>query len=461
MDKFIVNHEIDGINSVDISDESIKNSEVIIVLDESTNNELSIYYKAILNMMDNNNRVYIIAVGNESNIRKPISLMVANHRNYNIYRVDSKETIDKEYIETILEREPTIDEVQEFVGGDISAYADLNLILLGIEDLVVGGDIEGLKSFIEGHLGSIENLTFVVEYMKKVVDSSNSKELINRIDELKSKLKGISNEIEGLEEEKREIEEKNRKLSESIEMNKRELSRVMTKNAELEQINKDGGMVIQNYSEVRTQLLARSPQHIMYFKEISYVQYTNTLINVIMECLRVSGKRVKLIIYDNRVGIASLYKPLKIVNGAEFAKQKSSILSLGDAFVAIEPNPMILTSVLESSDPTFDIVIVYDRLRQTKDMVTGNNVTRFFVINSSTGFNEIRSNLKITDLSCVITRPDSSIGEETINIPSIQQPLGKLTSSGKIAQYQRLITTGSKKKLIHHILEKARIATEW
>ena len=461
MSKYLVNHSINGYETVEITDKKLVDgvgNYVVVLLDESTNTKALEYYDNITNILISQNKLILVIVGKESKIRKTVSYLVANYRNYNIYRVDSKDTVNSEYIDTIIDREPGIDEVQAFVGGDVSAYADLNMILMGIDDIVSRGNTDELKVFVENHITSIENLTYVTEYMKKVVDTSNNSELFNRVEELKDKIRKLTKEVNSSEEEIRRVKDENLRLSGDNTATKQELARAMSKNRELESQMSSNAPVIQTYSELHTALINCRAESVIYFKEISYVPYANSLVIMLMEMTRLLRKKVKLIIYDSKAGLSSVYKPLSVIGGSEFVASKSNFISSDAPFVVVEPNPAILTSILESTNPKYDLVIVYDRMRQPTNLVSGNNVVKYYVINSSKDFKEVQNTLRITDKSSIITRVDSSIGAETLNIPTIPEYNAPgTTESAKKSKYKKLQAAGNGKLIINTILEKAHV----
>lgn len=463
MSKYIVNHTVDGYETIpDITDERLVNSEgndIIVVLDESTSSRLRDYYNSITDILLTRNKLCIIVVGKESKIRKPICTLSSTYRNYNLYKVDSKIVITTEYLDTIIERNPTIDEVQSFIGGDISGYSDINAILTGIESLVSDGNIDGLKQFIENHINSVEALPGVVEYMRKIVETTNSGELLDRIDDLKARVRDSLDKLELTEKENKTIKDENLRLIEDTAQIKTELSKAITKAKELEaQASSSSGPVIKSYSEINTSMIKCKTTHILYFKEVSYVPYMNSLIIILMEAMKLSKKRAKLLIYDSKVGLSTIYKPLSVISGNEFVSNKDNFIGHTEAFVAVEPNPTILSSILESMNPVFDVVIVYDRMRQLTNIVSGNNVTKYYVINSSKDFKEVQGQLRITDKTSIISRPGSSIGSEVLNIPFIEDyNVPGTTNSAKISKYMKLKASGNNKPLISTILEKARI----
>ena len=64
---------------------------------------------------------------------------------------------------------------------------------------------------------------------------------------------------------------------------------------------------------------------------------------------------------------------------------------------------------LASLAPKFDVIIIYDRMRQQKDLITGNNVTKLYVINSNRDFEESQKMLGIKATDTIISGPESSI----------------------------------------------------
>lgn len=459
--RIIVNCEVPKCEIADINDSSLadgKGNNIIIVLDNSDGEVLQTYYNAVTNILLSKNKLYIILVGNDVKIGRAICSLVANYRNYNIYKVENKAVLTEEYIDTIINRTPTVDEVQTFIGGDISGYADINMIFLGIDDLVSRGDLEGLKSFIERHIHSIEGITSVLDYMKKSTDLLNSGELLGRMEEIKTKL--IEAEAVASENSKKllEAEQEKKVYEENAERAKREMESALSKRKELEEQLESGTPVIQSYPETNTTLIKCKAQTVLYFKEVSYVPYANSLIIMLREILKLMNKRVKLVIYDSRVGLPGVYRPLSVIGGSEFVGNKNNFIANVDTFVVVEPNPTIITSILEYSNPAFDVVIVYDRMRQPTNIVVGNNVIRYYVINSNKDFNAAVNQFRTIDKSSVITRVDSTIGNEALNIPTISDfNATGTTDSARISKYQKLQSARNNKLLIKTILEKARI----
>ncbi len=474
MNKYVINHSIDGFNTVDITDERLISSEstVVLLLDESTNDKLYSYYNRVLEIIMAKGKLVTIVVGKESKIRKAICTLMASYRNYNMYYVDSLDIVDEEFINSVLERQPSYEEVQTFIGGDVSGYADISAVVLGINSIVNSGELDGLSTFINNHITSIESFPEVIDYMKKVVDTANSGELFTKIDELKDEAKKLQGMVEEYKKEIKELKAENATLNEDLTTAKKELGRSKTKIDELKEQVSGKGSIIRTYHELNTAIMKCKVMNILYFKEVSYVQYTNSLINSIAEALKAKKLRFKILIYDNKSSISNIYRPAPVIGSAEYLANKATFLKATERLVVVEPNPMIIEDVLTYTSPSFDVVIVYDRLKQSNDIVIGNNVNKYFVINSYKDYIESKNILKITDASHIITHTGGSLHtgvryedgtqhriklpKERLDIPKIDG-YDRITDTAKVSKYMKLVSSISKKPVIGSIFDRMRI----
>ena len=460
MSNYIINHSVDGFETTDINDNRLRDSDstVILVLDESTSNDLVKYYNAVIDIILSGAKLYCIAIGKESNIRKPIMMAMTNYRNYNIYRINDISIADSDYINTILNREPDIEEVMQFVGGDISAYSELSVLIFGISNLVDAGDMNGLKTFIEQHVDSIGSSIEVIEYLKSIADKANSGSMQSMINNLKTKVEQYTRDINSLNSDIDQYRSDNEKLNDRITSLNKDLQKANRKAEDLaEQLEgSSSGQSIVTYSPLNVTLIKCKTQHIIYFKEISYVKYTNSLVLHLFKILKsVYNNKIKLMIYDNKVGIPGLYKGISILSSQEYLSNKDKIISDTGTFVVAEPNPVFLESILTNISPVFEVIIVYDRMRQAKDLVMGPNVTKIFVCNSESNLNNAREVLKMPSDSMIISS-DPNI-KNAFNISTIPD-FNKATDSAKIAKYSKMLTReGSKDRLIFKICESAKI----
>ena len=161
-----------------------------------------------------------------------------------------------------------------------------------------------------------------------------------------------------------------------------------------------------------------------------------------------------------------------MVGSAEYLANKAVFLKSTERLVVVEPNPMIIEDVLTYASPAFDVVIIYDRLKQGNDIVTGNNIQKYFVINSYKDYVESKNILKITDTSHIITHTGGTlhsgvkytdgsptkvhVPKERLDIPKIDG-YDRITDTAKVSKYMKLVSSISNKPVIGSIFERMRI----
>ena len=147
MGNYVINTDIEQFERVDIKNSSdISDSIVIIVLNSSTNNKLFDYYSAVKDLIINRNRVLLLIDGNTTNIDKQISMLMISYAKYDIYRIEDMSSLDFEYVAKLIDREPTREEIEQFIGCDISMYDKINSLLAEMCSLF--GNIDELGDFI-------------------------------------------------------------------------------------------------------------------------------------------------------------------------------------------------------------------------------------------------------------------------------------------------------------------------
>ena len=116
MTNYIINgtEDIKAFINTNIDDERLfsKDANVILILDEGTNEKLYDYYNNVLRLIIESNKLVTLIVGKEVKIRKAICNLMASYRNYNMYLVEDRDIIDEDYLSNIIEREPSYEEVQ-------------------------------------------------------------------------------------------------------------------------------------------------------------------------------------------------------------------------------------------------------------------------------------------------------------------------------------------------------------
>ena len=449
MERYIIGKYIDGLELLEMDSDRVKEIEdrvVVVVLGNESNGKLYSYYVMVKGLLMRRNRVILLLDGNVSRIRKQISMLLVSYGGYDIYTVDSLDDIDSKYIDKLEGRVPSKEEVMTFIGADIMAFGELSEIMLKITDSIRGGDIEGLRGVIEDNVDNIENFIDIIDYMKSVVDKVNSGEVDKKVNELKMRVEDLEVELQGKERGIQELKKGLEDMVKERDSYKREAINAKQKVMTLEGKLTNKEPVIKTYAELQTQQIRCRTKVILYFKEISHISYMASMVTKYMDYLvKVKRVRVKLMVYDNKSSFIGTYKPIPIIGSNEFMSNRDIVVNKHDKLVVVEANQAIIEDVIMSD---WDIVIVYDRLKQSQDIVSGNNVYKFWVLNSISEYNALNQAYKI-DKSKVITRP--GVFPESIAIQCVQNYKNQ-TESGKLATYVSMCNTGSNNNKVFDII---------
>ena len=446
MERYIVNSKMPGFTSVDIDDKSLlgRDKIILVIANEEIDDHLSKYYTSIKEILISGGRVMLIGVGDKSRAFLPLASLMVCYSAYDIYMVQTMDIVTVPYINSLIERKPSFEEVQSFIGGKVTAIGDIDTIILGIQSLVNDNNIDGFKVFLEQHMPSIESMMVTIDYLKKQAELTNSKELVTKLDGLKEKVTQLENKLEEAREKCNELRDSKIKLNNELGEYKKQIDVLRTRCEELESAPA-GTRAIHSYNEVKTSLITCKTKTIIYFKEVSYIPYMNTLVNTLFELIKSRTTKVKMIIYDSNTEMFNSYNRINNVSSVEYADKKDNYVAKAEKLVVTDPNPVIITDILQY-DPGYDVVIVYDRMRKLTDVVSGNNVYKFFVINSLSDYNNIKDTLKITDEGRVFTRPEVAINTE-FKIPRIADfPSSGQANGDWEAQKSRRIVLYSKIK---------------
>lgn len=458
MDKYIVNGLVHGyekimdIDSLDMS--KIQESEIVLIIDKACDVKLGSYYKFVSKALKNRNRVLLLSLRDDNKSFKPLASLMTTFNAYDIYIIEDKDVTAKA-LDVMEKRCPDFSEVQTYIGGIVTSYSDMTTILYGIESLVDEGNDDKLREFLEEHLASIENFTTSLNIMKKTCDVFNSTELIDEVNTLKEKETKLRNSLDEKIKLITQVEKDKEDLKNNIESYKASNTRLQNQLDTLKSQESDNsGAVIKNVNTIQTSLIQCKTKVIIYFREISYVTHVNSLILHFMSFIENLKFRVKLMIYDDRVGISNLYGNLAVVSSSDYISKKSELLSANKIkkFVVAEPNPAILTDML-TSNANIDVVMVYDRLKMRTALVSGNNVADIYVVNSSKELAAMKSALKVGNNINVITRRESSIFDEAqnkehiFNVPFIEG-YNSSTDAAKMAKYNKSLMVNGKRPLV-------------
>lgn len=451
---YCVNIDIDGFSRKEITDPALYETEgdednIIVFLDASTNGKLNSTYNAVRNMIITLNRPIIVMLGSESKIRKQVCMLMASYRHNDMYEVSDRETVTKEYALELIEREPTQEETEMFVGADITGYAEIGTLLSGMSDKMDADDKDGLIALAYEYRGVFNEYMSVIDYMKRIVDNSTTG-IERKIREVKEQLNASLEQLEDCKNKLRVSMEESDNYRNEAEGLRKEMENARKRCAELENQINASGPVIRTYTTLNTATIRCKPSALLYFKEISYVNYINSFIHFYFEYLVGLMKlKVKLLIYDNSGPYTACYKPLNVVGSTEFLNNKDAIVNKYPKLVIVETNQAILEDILNAD---YDVVIIYDRLKQRDNIIMGNSVAQFYVINSMKDISSVKEVLGEIDKSRIITR--EGVMAEAIGIGEIDGYKENLTSDkARMAAHVKYMNKGNNKMQLFKIID--------
>lgn len=383
---YSINIDIDGYNKIEIKDASgISDSNVVIVLNNSTNNRLFDYYSSVKDMILNRNRVILLIDSFTSNIDKQISMLMVSYGKYDIYRVDNIANIDSGYINKLLDREPTREEIEQFIGCDVSMYDKINALLAEMCSLC--NNTNELAEFIAKNSELLENTVNILDYLKLSFD--NSAVAVSKVKEkLGKELDSMTTNYQLTDSKLKEANSNVNKLTLQLDSLKNEASEYRK---ELEKHNNLGGApTILSYSTLNTNSLSYNTKAVLYFKEIGKLRYANTFITCLYNLLKIKFKAtVKLLIYDSIVGLGN-YKPITYTDKRQYNERKGSFTDVNknEKLVITEPSSDILSDMLNAG---IDVIIVYDKMGVTKDLINGAIVYKYNIVGSMNDYRTLKN----------------------------------------------------------------------
>lgn len=454
MGKYMVGSSIVGYNSINMeTDTNIKDSIVVIVMNDSNIN-VPLYYTFVRKAIENGNKVVLVTTEKTEQFNIIAALMASMGR-YDIYSVSDRDVITASYIETVEDRKPSYMEVQQFIGGDIMAYSKVSEIIMTLENMVDDGRIEDIKQYIEKNKESIDCMASAIDTMKKYADMTNSEELVKEIKRLEYEVGGLNDKIIEAQDSEKEAIKRKDELEEQIKQSKAEKEALMSRAEALEEQVQSGTPIISYYNEVNLAYTKHKIQRVLYFKELSYVPHTMSMINSMYELLTNSRKmNVKFVIYDNTTEIYEPYidNNIKIINSKNYTINKPMLVGKASCLIA-EPNPAITNDLLTVPDG-YDVLIIYDRMHRYENIITGNNVTRIIVSSSSKEFEASRKKLGISVGDMILTSRNSGIhsNKELKNFSNIIDideipDYNQQTQSAKVAKYVKMQCTSGERLL--------------
>lgn len=486
---FVIGGDLEGAQRIDKIDREIAGCTVVVIESEDMNT-----YQLVLRAIIFKNRVIVIVDDTSSVSSKSIAAMMACNEQYDIY---GKDEIIGQKPQWLIDNVNSLEDIRTFIGDTFTNLTDISDMLREVEDSLSNiSEIRGKNNQI------LSVVAYILEYMwgelnnyeqdcvKLADELVEIEELRGKITELSvaitskdSEISSAKTELDRLNEyinsKEKELEDKDKELAEiknnvasekkddkdekEVSRLKEEINKEKRKVYELEAQLNSGESIIKTYSAVTTQTLkVCKPKSIIYFKEISSVRYCKSMINIMLNVIRKSKKlRCKLLIYGDRHSFMEVYKPLTVVDSTKYLNDRETVVNQVDDLVIVEPNRAIIEDILAAN---YDVVIIYDTLRHINDIVIGNNVHKFWVINSRKDIEAMQRKLSNFRVADVITREGGING--AIKIRTIGTKNGDpseyrdMTLSSKSQAYYSMKTSkeAGTKGLIEELLTRTHVA---
>ena len=357
--------------------------------------------------------------------------------------------ITEDYIMALEEQKPDALDIELFVGTDVMAYDEAQPLLASLINHVNANDSGKVAQLIEEKQDVFANILGLLTYTHAVTEKVNMGAFKAKLSKLKSDLAKANSDNKQLLDKVKQGEEEAKGLQGMKDTNLKDLKNAQARITELEKMLNQGS-VIRTYESTNTKLITCKVKIILYFKEITRINYINSFISQFYSYIsKILKLKTKLIIYDNPHDYLEIYKPLQCITSGDYVTSRKEITEKMDKLVVIEPNPSILTDVLLSS--VYDVVIVYDRLKQGKDIVTGNNVYKYYVVNSMKDIMEIKKKSDI-DMTRVIT--NVGVNPSALTVSYMPDYKAK-TVSPRLSAYINMLNRGTDERSVFDIITQA------
>jgi len=453
---------------VDIDEvDRLTGEEVVVILDSENNFEFIKIYTAVKKILINKNKVVFI-YSEENKYWKIIALIFILYENYNIYKLEDIAELNNEYIKELFKRNATPEEVRTFITPELISIEKLDEILLQLKNLITAGELQKAVEITAEYADVLESSIEALNWLKTQADGLLQQKINTQSEELekaKVEIEMYKAELEEIIRERKEIQAQNDELlkeitdlknahtpKEDTEKLKKEIKTLKKKLEILEEQASSSEPVISTYAEVQTALVKCRVKSIIYFKEISYVKYMNSLVIKLFKIIADFYKvKAKLLIYDNKNDFLQIYKPLNVIGSKEYAANREQIVTQLEKVVIVEANPAIIEDIIKTD---YDVIILYDRMKRAADIVSGNNIYKYWVINSIKEFSILMQGSKIDKSQAILGK---YAYKENLFIPDLGEQYEGNTESARTSMYMNAEHPYYKKSLLDLIIEKAKI----
>lgn len=426
--------------------EATSNIDKLVVVynssEKSAGNDVSIIYNTLNKVIKRAGHIALVVTDAYDDNTKILGLLLAKNRVFNLFVCEDLLDVDEDYLEAISGSDVSQEELAQFVGKDIAAYASTREIVRNLSSSVNKSD-STIASMVRESKDNISGIANIFELMQSFIDNNcaaiamggsvsgvdaglaqrNIKEiqrLNGMVEDLNREKVQLQIKLDRAEKSVRELEAY--KENAQVTMNNNPLS---DKYVTLD-VNKFVNIVAPG---------RRKPiiKDILYFKEISACRFINSfIIKLIKYMVQQLGIKCKLVIYDRKSFSNFKYGNLKVLDGGEYERLKRST-ELGDAFVVTEAARNIIEDLITENE----VLIIYDRLGADNNIVSGRSVHEYYVLNGLKEYIELTKTRQV-DKNTVIT--NFGVDKHMISIADIFE-YKMMSDGGKFSAYVNMPST--------------------
>ena len=356
---------------------------------------------------------------------------------YSIMEVDDLADIDGDYAESVLEYEVDLDELQAILGPTFGKFAyqlktdsnnPLNVLIQNLIDTTVKATEGGLQADIDEH-GENDKLR---------ADLLANKQELNNIH---AKVVKLNQCVEEQAQTIRQLNATNQTLTLQLDSANSRIEQLTTN------VSLSGGNAIQyvtlNLDKfITSKKLAHTRcdnEYVIYMKEISPCSYINSFVKNFMQFIKLNKhKSIICLIYDDTQLTTIKYGKLPVLTGTNFVPDSS--LKDQQFVVVAEPAQQILEQALITNE----IVIVYDRLHESDDIISGKAATKFVVVNGQKELLEAKKATKLPSEQFITT---FGTDKDTLSIRAIRE-YKQMSSGGQLLSYANMLCTQNETETI-------------
>lgn len=357
--------------------------------------------------------------------------MISNN-DFSIVEVDDLNDVDEEYAASVLDYQVDIDELKIILGRELGGFAAQllndadNPVNHLVSNLIVttikaahksADDTKVVNTELEDKVRDLE--ASVTDLRLKAADSVGKAESYKKcVDEQAIVIKRQNTELDDLRDKLKLANDKLHSFS-GIGAQTTALSYV--------EMNVD-----RLKTKMSTQQARIDVEHVIYFKELTPCSYINSFITNFVQYLKINKKKnVLCLIYDDAEFNRHKYGKLKRLNGTNFVANQS--LKGENLVIVTDAAPQILEEALI----THSIVIVYDRMGATTDLVVGRNVHKFAVVNSQKEMLEVKRETQLKSEQFLTT---FGTDKDTLSVRQIRE-YKQMSQGGRLMSYANMVCT--------------------